>query len=273
MLVEKPTLWNAENPYLHTVEMRCAGERIMQRVGFRDIGISDRFELCINHTPVKPKGVNHHDTSPKNGWCMTEEEWKRDVLLMKSLGINCVRTSHYPPHPEFLNLCDELGMYVMLETDLESHGVLRRNPNVEYCYDIDSLDWPCRRPEWKAAFLERMQRAYHRDKNHASVILWSTGNESGFGENQEAMIAWLKQQDDTRLIHCEDASRLGQPEKADLYSRMYPSLSEQKDWAQDPHIRQPVFMCEYAHAMGNGPGGLWDYWEEKIGRASCRERV
>lgn len=88
-------------------------------------------------------------------------------------------------------------------------GVLRRNPNVEYCYDVDSLDWPCRRPEWKAAFLERMQRAYHRDKNHASVILWSTGNESGFGENQEAMIVWLKQQDDTRLIHCEDASHLG----------------------------------------------------------------
>ena len=262
MLVENPTLWNAEKPYLYTVELRCAGERIIQRVGFRDIGISDRLELCINHTPVKLKGVNHHDTSPQNGWCMTWEEWKRDVLLMKSLGINCVRTSHYPPHPEFLNLCDELGMYIMLETDLESHGVLRRNPNVEYCYDVESLDWPCRRPEWKAAFLERMQRAYHRDKNHASVVLWSTGNESGFGENQEAMIAWLKQQDDTRLIHCEDASRLGQPEKADIYSRMYPSLSELRDWAQDPHIRQPVFMCEYAHAMGNGPGGLWDYWEE-----------
>ena len=94
-------LWNAEKPYLYTLELHCAGERIVQRVGFRDIGISDRFELCVNHTPVKLKGVNHHDTSPKNGWCMTKEEWKQDVLLMKSLGINCVRTSHYPPHPNF----------------------------------------------------------------------------------------------------------------------------------------------------------------------------
>lgn len=262
MSVENPTLWNAEKPYLYTLELSCAGECIVQRVGFREIGISERFELCINHAPVKLKGVNHHDISPKAGWCMTKEEWKQDVLLMKSLGINCVRTSHYPPHPEFLNLCDEYGLYVLLETDLETHGVLRRNPNVDYCYDVDSSDWPCRRAEWKAEFLDRMQRAYHRDKNHASVILWSTGNESGFGENQEAMIDWLRQQDDTRLIHCEDASRLGKPEKADVYSRMYPSIAELKEWAEDPHICQPVFLCEYAHAMGNGPGGLWDYWQE-----------
>lgn len=225
-VVLNPTLWNAEKPYLYTLELTCAGEVITQKIGFRDIAISDRYELLINGQSVKLKGVNHHDSTPDAGWCMTVEQQKQDLLLMKQIGINCIRTSHYPPAPEFLDLCDELGFYVILETDLEEHGILRRNPNVAYVYDTESGEWPCTQAEWKNSFLERMQRAYGRDKNHVSVIMWSTGNESGYGENHAAMIEWLRERDAVRLIHCEDASRSGEHSVVDVYSRMYPSCPE-----------------------------------------------
>ncbi len=258
--VDTPKLWTAETPNLYTVKFSAAGETITRKIGFRTIEISPDYELLINGTPVKLKGVNHHDTHPEKGWTMSEEDYVRDLKLMKELNINTIRTSHYPPAPKFLDYCDEMGFYVILETDIETHGFLRRYANVGYSFDVDSPDWPCVNPEWKGEFLSRMERAYERDKIHSSIIMWSTGNESGFGENQHDMIEWLKSRDKVRLAHCEDASRKGTPDNTDVFSMMYPSVGRIKDWAKDDNIKQPVFMCEYAHAMGNGPGEIWDYW-------------
>lgn len=259
--VTDPKLWSAEFPDLYTVKLHTGGETVTRCVGFRTIAVSSENELLINGRSVKLKGVNHHDTHPENGWTMTNAEILRDLKLMKRLNINAVRTSHYPPAPEFLDYCDKLGLYAILETDIETHGFVRRNANVSYGYDVSDTIWPCRNELWHKEFLERMMRAYGRDKLHPSIIMWSTGNESGYGENQHDMIEWLKAQNDGRLIHCEDASRKGTPDNTDIYSWMYPSLAELLKMAENPEITQPVFMCEYAHAMGNGPGGIWDYWE------------
>ena len=259
--LENPRLWTAETPNLYTVKFKAAGEEITRKIGFRTIEISEDYELLINGVPVKLKGVNHHDTHPENGWTMTEEEILRDLKLMKSLNINTVRTSHYPPSPKFLDYCDELGIYVILETDLEAHGMQTRHANVPGKYDVDSPDWQCVNPEWKPEFLSRMERAYERDKIHTSIIMWSTGNESGYGENQHDMIEWLKSRDKVRLAHCEDASSMGKSDVTDVFSRMYPRVELIENWANDENIKQPVFLCEYAHAMGNGPGGVFDYWK------------
>ena len=259
--VDSTKYWTAETPNLYTVKFFAAGETITRKVGFRTIEISKDYELLINGKSVKLKGVNHHDTHPEKGWTMSDEDILRDLKLMKELNINTIRTSHYPPCPKFLDYCDEMGFYVILETDIETHGFLRRYANVDYRFDVESSDWPCVNPQWKAEFLNRMERAYERDKVHTSIIMWSTGNESGFGENQHDMIEWLKSRDSMRLAHCEDASRKGTPDNTDVFSMMYPAVSTIKNWAEDTEIKQPVFMCEYAHAMGNGPGEMWDYWE------------
>ncbi len=258
--VSAPNLWNAEDPYLYTLTVKCAGEIIRQKVGFRTIAISEKLELLINGAPVKLKGVNHHDSNGNKGWCMTDEELLCDLKLMKSLHMNAVRTSHYPPSPRFLEYCDELGLYVVLETDIESHGFTNRFAGGTG-YDI-STDWPAHNPEWKQEFVERMVRAVERDKNHASIIMWSTGNESGHGPNHAAMIDWTRKRDGSRLIHCEDASRAEIYDVTDVFSRMYPSLAQLEEYVQNDKLNQPVFMCEYAHAMGNGPGDVWDYWEK-----------
>lgn len=259
--VPDPVMWNAEKPYLYTVKVRAAGEEITLRTAFRTIEISDKYELLINGVAVKLHGVNHHDTHPTNGWYQTNEELRRDLELMKELNINCIRTSHYPPTPEFLNMCDEMGFYVILETDIETHGFIRRLPNVSYGYDVESPDWPCSDPTWHNEYVERMQRAVLRDRNHPSIIMWSTGNESGHGINHMAMIEWTRSLNDGRLIHCEDASHKGESEHADVFSWMYPSVEDIERFANDEEKRQPCFLCEYAHAMGNGPGGVWDYNE------------
>ena len=259
--VENPVCWNAEKPYLYTVEAVKDGEIIRFDVGFRTIEISPSYQLLINGQSVKLHGVNHHDTHITNGWCETNEELENELLLMKKLNINCIRTSHYPPTPYFLTLCDRIGFYVILETDIETHGVLRRNANVNYGFDVDSPDWPCTKPEWKEEHIERMMRAVHRDRNHASIIMWSTGNESGHGPNHKAMQKWLRAQNDGRLIHIEDASRKREIHSADVFSAMYLSLESNIEFLNNPEIDMPVFLCEYSHAMGNGPGDVWDYNE------------
>ena len=253
--------WNAEKPYLYTVKLERDGEIITQKVGFRTVTVSDKCELLINRVPVKLRGVNHHDTDPRNGWCQTNEELRRDLELMKKLNINCVRTSHYPPTPAFLEMCDELGFYVILETDIETHGILRRYANVAYRFDVESEDWPGTDHRWQKEHLERMERAVNRDKNHCSIIMWSTGNESGHGPNHEAMIDWLHTLHDGRLVHCEDASRKGDYSRADVISNMYHDPQKLSRMAEDPGIKRPIMLCEYAHAMGNGPGDVWDYNE------------
>ena len=283
--VENPILWNAEKPYLYELRFEYQDEVITQKVGFRTISISDKYELLINGVPVKLQGVNHHDTHPVNGWTMTEEDILLDLQQMKKLNINCIRTSHYPPTPRFVELCDEMGFYVMLEADLESHGFVQRYGNEEQQkgYDVDSMDWPCQRPEWEKEYVERMERAVERDKNHTSVIMWSTGNESGYGVNHKAMIDWCHARDDSRPVHCEDCSRKNDPDwwevwagntytpeektamyaqrlDADIFSRMYIDPPSCEYDATCEHLTQPVFLCEYSHAMGNGPGDLMDYW-------------
>lgn len=257
--IDHPILWNAEAPYLYTVRLCRAGESITQKIGFRTIALSPQQELLINGQPVKLHGVNHHDTHPEKGWCQTEEELRRDLEAMKQLNINCVRTSHYPPSPVFLELCDQLGFYVVLETDIETHGFLRRRANVDYTFDSEDPIWPCTNPEWEKEHLERMERAVLRDRNHCSILFWSTGNESGYGPNHAAMLRYLATLQDGRLRHCTDACWKGDTSLVDVFSDMYPSLEKLEKYAQDPTLRRPIFLCEYAHAMGNGPGDVWDY--------------
>ena len=256
-----PILWNAEKPFLYTVTLERVGEIIEFKTGLRSIEISSRCELLINDISVKLHGVNHHDTSKYRGWCQTDEELRRDLELMKELNINCVRTSHYPPPPKFIQMCDEMGFYVVCETDIETHGFLRRLPNVNYCFDVENNIWPATNPEWEKEHIERMERMVELHKNSPSVIMWSTGNESGHGINHKKMIQYVNKRDCTRLSHCEDASRKGEVDAADVYSRMYPSIAEIEQFATDENINVPVFLCEYSHAMGNGPGDVWDYNE------------
>ena len=258
---ENPILWNAEKPFLYDVIIECQGEIIEFKTGLRDVKISSKYELLINGVSVKLHGINHHDTSKFGGWCQTEDELRRDLELMKSLNINCVRTAHYPPTPKFIQMCDELGFYVICETDIENHGFLRRLPNVEYKFDMEDEIWPGTNPQWEKEHVERMQRMVELFKNHTSIIFWSTGNESGHSVNHVKMIEWTRNRDNTRLIHCEDASRKGEIHNADVYSRMYPSVEGIEGFANDDNIDMPVFLCEYAHAMGNGPGDVWDYNE------------
>ncbi len=258
---EHPVLWNAEKPYLYTVELERNGEVIRLKTGLRKIEISPEYAFLINGVAVKLHGVNHHDTSANRGWCQSDEELRSDLLLMKKLNMNCVRTSHYPPTPKFMQMCDEIGLYVLCETDIETHGFLRRLPNVEYRYDVESNAWPCTKAEWKAEHIDRMRRMVETFKNNPSVIIWSTGNESGHGCNHVEMIRWTKNRDNSRLVHAEDACRKQQHYNVDIHSSMYSSLADLERFATTDDIPMPVFLCEYSHAMGNGPGDVWDYNE------------
>lgn len=258
--VEHPVFWNPEHPYLYSVKLEAKGEKITQNIGFRTIEVSPRGGLLINGQSVKLHGVNHHDTHPTKGWSQSLEDLRTDLKQMKALNINCIRTSHYPPTPAFLELCDEMGFYVILETDLETHGILRRYANTSYRYDSESPDWPCTNPVWKQEYLQRMKRAVERDKNHCSIIMWSTGNESGYGPNHVEMIQYLRGLGDHRLVHCEDATRKNAFDDTDVLSRMYLPPDMLKQLAEE-HPTKPVMLCEYAHAMGNGPGDVWDYNE------------
>ena len=287
--VENPVLWNAEKPYLYQIELKKAGETILENLGFREYAISDKKEFLVNGVPVKIKGINHHDTDKDKGWVMSDEDIINDLIKMKELNINTIRTSHYPPSPRFLDYCDKMGFYVILETDIETHGFLRRKANAPYHFDVDDEMWPCVNPEFKDEHVERMARAYHRDKNHPSIFMWSTGNESGHGPNHIAMIEWLKENDSTRLIHSEDASRAHaavttelknatneenaqkakeklviateNAERVSVYSRMYCGTDILEIWGKEPPVNCPIFLCEYSHAMGNGPGDVFDYVE------------
>ena len=256
---EHPILWNAEKPFLYRVEVERDEEIIRMKTGLRKIEVSERYELLVNGVSVKLHGVNRHDTHPVSGWYQNDEHLLSDLKLMKELNINCIRTAHYPPTPKFISMCDEMGFYVILETDIETHGFARRYPNVRCEYDVQSSDWPGTNPEWKEEHVQRMERTVELLKNSPAVIMWSTGNESGHGPNHVEMIQWTKKRDNSRLIHCENASRKGEFRNAEVYSRMYSSLTELEQFANNEDINMPVFLCEYAHAMGNGPGDVWDY--------------
>ncbi len=259
--LDNPILWNAENPYLYTVVVKGKTEFIPIKVGMRTVAVSDKFELLINGVSVKLKGVNHHDTHPYKGYTMSDEDIRNDLLKMKELNINTIRTSHYPPTAEFLNMCDELGFYVIDEADIETHGFALRNTGYGYDDTLRPNDWTSNMPEWKGAYLERAERMVERDKNHPCVIIWSTGNESGHGQNHRSMIKWIRNRDSSRLIHCEDASRQGYTDIPDIFSGMYWSIDDLKKHINNKMLEHPVFLCEYSHAMGNGPGDVHDYME------------
>ncbi len=250
--------WNAEQPNLYTLILEMEGEYIPVPVGFRTIAVSDKGQLLINGVSVKLKGVNHHDTHPEKGHVLDLEDIKKDLYLMKQLNINTVRTSHYPPAPEFIRMCERLGFYVVDEADVETHGFVSKDTGWKYTtYDVT---WPNDHPDWAEAMLERVSRMVERDKNSCSIIMWSMGNECGYGCHFDAMCKWTKERDPERLVHYERAGIANDPPCVDVVSRMYPSFEYMEAQAAKEETR-PFFLCEYAHAMGNGPGDMVDYQE------------
>jgi beta-galactosidase len=255
--------WSAEDPWLYDGELVSAGERIALRVGFRTVAIvGDEFR--VNGVRTLLRGVNRHDIDADTGRVVTEERMRHDILLMKQHNINAVRTSHYPPQARFLELCDELGLWVIDECDLETHGFYP----VDWFHELAGN--PAKDPRWRDALVDRMQRLVERDKNRPSVIMWSLGNECGAGENLGAMADWARDRDPSRPLHYE---RDWSTQYVDVYSRMYSTQAEldaigrgeEEPWpdaALDAARRgKPFVLCEYAHSMGNGPGGLAEYQE------------
>ncbi|MDQ0584186.1 glycoside hydrolase family 2 TIM barrel-domain containing protein [Streptomyces rishiriensis] len=243
--------WTAETPALYDGELVTEGERVPLRIGFRTVELADGL-IKVNGRPILFKGVNRHEWHPETGRALDPETMRADVLLMKRHNINAVRTSHYPPHPAFLDLCDEYGLWVIDECDLETHGFVEQ----------DWRDNPVDDDRWTPALLDRAARMVERDKNHPSVVIWSLGNEAGTGRGLTAMAEWIRDRDDSRLLHYEGDVDC---RDTDVYSRMYAFHDEVErigkglDGGTRKRRRLPFILCEYAHAMGNGPGGLADY--------------
>ncbi|GAB4100255.1 glycoside hydrolase family 2 TIM barrel-domain containing protein [Sinomonas halotolerans] len=250
--------WSAEEPRLYRATVSTAAETVELAIGFRTVSISDAV-LIANGAPLALRGVNRHEWHARTGRALDEATMRADVELMKRSNVNAVRTSHYPPDPRFLALCDEYGLWVLDECDLETHG-------------FELLGWrrnPADDPSWRDALVDRMQRMVERDKNHPCVIGWSLGNESGRGRNLGAMAEWARSRDPDRFLHYEGDQDCGD---VDVYSRMYADHAETEliGRGEEPSASpgadarrrgMPFILCEYAHAMGNGPGGLTEYVE------------
>lgn len=273
--IKNPHKWSAEDPYLYKLVFTVINpggdvvEARGQKIGFRKVEFSQANELLINGKPVKIMGVNRHDHHPTRGKALTREDIKNDVVQIKRFNFNAVRTSHYPNDPYFLELCDEYGLYVMDEANIESHHLGSYIPQ---------------QPTWAAPILTRVMRMVERDKNNPSVISWSLGNESGTGPAFAAAAAWVKDYDPSRFIHYEGAQ--GDPEDSkyiegigqtlsksvsyanpddknyvDVVSRMYPDHAQLLNMANNPDIKRPIIMCEFSHAMGNSMGAFGEYWD------------
>lgn len=258
--VSNAHLWNSEDPYLYTLIMHCGEEWIAERVGLREICIENGV-VKLNGQAIKFKGVNRHDSDPEVGYAVRRQQMLRDLRVMKEHNINAIRTSHYPNAPEFLQMCDEYGFYVVDESDIESHGVVNIDGGHTSDYNLLATD-----PAYEHVIVDRVQHCVIRDKNRPSVLLWSMGNESGHGCNFDKALAWTKQYDPFRLTHYERASfpPEGEPinqTDLDTYSRMYPSIAEIDRYFDEKLCDKPYILCEYCHAMGNGPGDLEDYFE------------
>ncbi len=250
--------WTAETPTRYAAQVTSTGETVTVQVGFRHVEIvGDRF--LVNGAPVTFRGVNRHETHPVRGRVFDEAHARADLITMKRANINALRTSHYPPHPRVLDLADELGFWVIDECDLETHGFEQQGWK----------DNPSDDPRWTDVYLDRIERTVERDKNHPSIVIWSLGNESGTGRNLASTAHWVRRRDPGRPVHYE-GDYTG--EYTDLYSRMYATLVEVEAIGSgvgpvrhtgpveaERVRRMPFILCEYVHAMGNGPGAIAEY--------------
>lgn len=244
--------WSAEHPNLYIGIITMATDHskqevIPQQIGFRLIENKDGV-LYINNKPVKLKGVNRHDWNMNTGRVVTAEDMTADLHVMKQHNINSIRSAHYPNQPDFYTLCDQIGFYVMNEADIETNQ-MQRTPDYNKLSDS---------PIWTESYVDRIDRMVKRDKNHPSILIWSLGNESGYGENFKICYKHLKEYDSHRLVHYEEDRKT---ESADVNSTMYTRVEPLKELGQRTDLDKPHIVCEYAHAMGNGPGSLKEYWE------------
>jgi beta-galactosidase len=247
--VKNPRKWSAEEPNLYHLVLTLkdsegnALDFESCRVGFRQVEIKDGM-LLVNGSRLIMRGVDRHEHHPERGRVLTEADMRAEVILMKQLNFNTVRTSHYPADSLWYNLCDEYGIFIIDEANIETHGMggeLSQNPL------------------WAHAYMERGTRMVMRDKNHPCVILWSLGNESGSGPHHAAMANWIRAYDPTRFIHYE-SGRPG-PEISDVFSVMYPNLDWMRQVLADPQEKRPIMMCEYAYAKGNSTGNFFKFWD------------
>lgn len=254
--ISSPLLWNAENPELYTLEICTKEERIIQQVGIRQVSW-DNGILCLNGKPILLRGVNRHDSDPYVGAAIDCRHAQRDLQMMKAANVNAIRTSHYPNAPWFVEMCNRYGFYLIAEADIESHGA-------QIIYDGDT-NLLADNEKFAPAILDRVQRCVQRDINQPSVLIWSLGNESGYGVGFERAAAWVKTFDSTRPVHYENvwsAKPDADLSNLDVYSRMYSSIQSLEDHFTDQdRTVKPFVLCEYAHAMGNGPGDLEAYMQ------------
>ncbi|MDR2202138.1 MAG: hypothetical protein LBP26_05180 [Clostridiales bacterium] len=252
--------WSAEEPNLYPLKISAAGETVNQTVGFASVKIENGV-YKINGEPVKLLGVNRHDFHPQKGAAVSVADMENDIRIMKAHNINCVRTSHYPSAPAFYGLCSKYGIYVVCEADAESHGTA----DTDRDYTVDSLCALARDGRFADAVMRRVSSMVIGLKNNPCIAMWSLGNESGFGANFEAAAKWIKGYDASRPVHYEGAWTINGTDgyydnSLDVASRMYPPVEWMRgEFLSDPREKRPLFLCEYSHAMGNGPGDLSDY--------------
>ena len=245
--VENPHKWTAETPYLYTLYASLEGsdEVIPVKVGFRKVELKNA-QVLVNGQPILFKGANRHEMDPDGGYVISKERMIQDIQVMKQFNLNAVRTCHYPDNNLWYELCDQYGIYVVAEANIESHGM---------GYDEKTL---AKRDDYTLAHLERNQRNVQRSFNHPSVIIWSLGNEAGYGPNFERAYDWIKAEDPSRLVQYEQAGRTG---KTDIYCPMYLGYDRCEEYSKDEQYQKPLIQCEYAHAMGNSEGGFKEYWD------------
>jgi beta-galactosidase len=269
--VSNPKKWTAEDPYLYHLILKAGAQVVAHRVGFRQAELKNGL-ILVNGKRVVFRGVNRHEHHPTKGRVVPIEFLRQDLLLMKRLNINALRTSHQPNDYRLYDLADELRLWVMDEADLECHGfdsiheaslpAEHRGKSFEEKKAITyglAGHWLSGNPDWEEAYLDRAKQLVHRDKNHASVVMWSLGNEAFYGRNFAAMYRWIKEFDPTRLVHYEGDF---EAETTDCFSKMYPAISEIVSFAANWEGKKPLLLCEYAHAMGNGPRSFKEYLDE-----------